>query len=189
MLTLVKTLRTFVLSDVMDWAIAKKRITGVTNLGGDTVGMSFQINGHGKTKLYSKVNSGIVAFMTIFEPSSHVENMKKNMEQDIMDRILTASGVNTMGSKKISTTRVFNNYYVFEIKPEQEINNVRLEYRLRVMGVKTIMDFDLYDAVVAKISGVTWHFFNSNRVIAVIGGKELEESIVMVQNSWSFINE
>jgi len=189
MLTLVKTLRTLVLSHVMDWATAKKRIIGVTNLNGNTVGMSFQVSGYGNTKLYSKVNSGIVAFMTLHEPSYQAENVNKNVEQEIMDRILDASGMNTTGSRKVSTVKVFHSYFVFEMKPEQEINNVRREYKLRTMGIKTIMDFDLYNAVVAKVSGVTWYFFNSNRIIAVIGGKKLEESIGMVQNSWRLVNE
>lgn len=184
MLTLVKTLKTLGLSDRMDWTIAKKRVVGVTSLDGTTMGMSFQVPGYGVTRCYSKNHSMAVVFMTHHTHPSPVDDMREDVEQELLDRVLDSSGVNSGNSKCITTIETFHNYFVFKMGHNENINKFVLQYRLQSMGVKTIMDFNIHEALVVKLAGITWHFFDSNRVLAIVGGHDLKESVRIVKDSW-----
>ena len=181
MLTLVKSLKTLVLSDRMDWTTAKNRIIGVTNLDDTTFGMSFRIQGHGHTRIYAKNFSKVVTFMTLHDS----DRVQETMEKSLMDKILAPISENKSYSTR--TIKTIHNYFVFRADHGEDINNVILEYSLRMRGIDTIMDFNIHNAMVAKVCGVTWHFFNSGKVLAIIGGCDLRQAREMVRLSWQKI--
>lgn len=193
MLTLVKTLKTLGLSDRMDWTMVKNRVVGVHQFDETTMGMSFRLQGYGNTRVYSINHSQSVVFATIHDPPLPVETVDECTEDGLLDNIIKSSGINKLGtSHRVRAVQTFNNYFVFEMKTEngnKEINILLLEYRLRTKGIKTIMDFDIHDALVVKMDGVKWHFFNSKRIIAIVGSKSLRESTRIVNESWNLILE
>lgn len=193
MLTLVKSLKTLGLSDGMDWSMVTKKVLGVTWIDGNTIGMSFRVDQHGKTRIYAVNNSRAVVFMTLYEPSSPPESVKQDVEQGLLDKILDASGINRPGAKRVTTITTFSNYFVFRMKQDQEqeqdLNIMLMEYKLKSMGIKTIMDFEVHGALVVKLCGITWHFFNTDNVLAIVGGKDLEASTKLVEESWEALHQ
>jgi hypothetical protein len=189
MLTLVKTVKTLGLSDRLEWSQVDKRLVGVTNLGKDTIGMSFRVKGYGTTRLSAKNNNRSIMFMTLHDTSSPARGVEQGVEKALLDRILDASGINNSPvSRRIRSQEEINNYLVFRMHPEEPVNILLLEHRLRGMGLKTVLDFQVHRALVVKFSGVTWHFFSTENVLAVVGGSDLAGSISLVEESWKVMN-
>lgn len=186
MLTLVKTMKTMCLSDRVDWAIVNKTLLGVHFMNEVSPVMVFKIPGYGETRLMSTNHSHAVAFMTLHEPKMESITNGEDVEGGIMERILKSSGVLQKG---IGVTKTLYNYFVFNLEHEREINNVVLEYRMRSRGIKTIMDFEIHGALVVQIDGTVWHFFNSGKVFAFVGGYDLKNSMRITDESWSEIKK
>ncbi len=196
MLTLVKTLKTLCLSGPIDWAGVSRRVMGVHDLDGASVGMSFRVEGHGRTRLHSTKSGGnSVAVVTRHEDSVSPGDVAEGAEQGLLYRILEAAGVNgaNPAPRTLEIVRTVNNYFVFRVVDEPgSLGDVcdltLLEHGLNAAGIATIMDFHIHDALVADVSGVTWHFFAPKEKtivpVAIVGGSALRESARTVRASW-----
>lgn len=187
MLTLVKTMKSMGLSNRMDWTKVNRGVLGVQFVNDAVPVMVFKTPGYGETRLFSANHSNTVAFMTLHEPISIDRICGENIEGDILERILESSGINTSLQRQISVTKTLYNYFVFELNHNGDINNLVLEYRLRSRGIKTIMEFDVHGALVVDMEDIKWHFFNSGKAFAIVGGVDLKKSTEIVQGSWEDI--
>lgn len=187
MLTLVKTMKTMCLSNRMDWKRVNKRVMGIHFINDVTAAMVLKTPGYGETRLLSTNNSNKVAFMTLHEPDMSERSLEEEVEHKVLDKILESSGINTDLHREISVSKTLYNYVVFRLENEREINNVVLEYRLRSRGIKTMMDFDIHGALVVQMEDIVWHFFNSGKVFAIVGGYDAKDAMRIAEGSWEEI--
>lgn len=187
MLTLVKTMKTTCLSNRMDWTRVNKRVLGVQFINDVTAAVVLKTPGYGETRLMSTNHSNKVVFMTLHEPNISGRSIEEDVEGGVLEKILESSGINTDLHREISVSKTLHNYAVFNLENEREIDNVILEYRLRSRGIKTIMDFDIHGALVVQMEDIVWHFFNSGKVFAIVGGYDVKDSMIIAEESWEEI--
>lgn len=187
MLTLVKTMKSMGLSNRMNWTKVNRGVLGVQFVNDSIPIMVFKVPGYGEVRLFSANHSNTVAFMTLHEPTPIERICGENVEGGILERILESSGINTDLHRQISVAKTIYSYFVFELNHNGEINNLVLEYRLRSRGIKTIMEFDVHGALVVHTKDTKWHFFNSGKAFAIVGGTDLKKSMEIVQGSWEDI--
>ena len=188
MLTLVKTTKTFCLSGRVDWTTVNKRVLGVHFMNDVLSVMVFKTPEYGETRLMSTNHSNVVAFMTLHGPKMASRVGGEDVERGILEKILESSAVNTNLPRGIGVSKTIYNYFVFNLAYEGKINNIVLEYKLRSRGIKTIMDFEIHGALVVHLNVAVWHFFNSGKVFAIVGGYDLKNSVRIADESWGEIN-
>lgn len=181
MLTLVKTMKTMCLSGKIDWDIINKQVMGVHQLDDTTMGMVFENPEYGTTRIFSTNHSKVVVFNTV-HTDGVIDSEVDDEEKKILERILEPCQIN-----RNPVTKIIHNCCVFKMVSMIEVNIVLREYQLRSRGIDTILDFALYDALVVKYRGVTWHIFDSSKILAIVGGRDRKESIEMVEKSWEII--
>lgn len=174
-------MKTMCLTDRIDWDSINKRINGVHKLDETTMGMVFENPGYGTTRIISTNCSKVVVFNTV-HVNDVIDSPVEDEEMKIMDIIWKS-----YQSERAPVMKIIHNYYVFKMETTLDSDILLFEYQLRSRGIETVLDFELYNALVVKHRGVTWHIFNSDNILAIVGGYDMKESSKMIEESWGII--
>lgn len=179
-------------SKKLDWGIMHKKIVGTHFLNEDTIGMVFDrkdITGNSSTmRLHAENFTRVVVFTTIYRDTP-VNLIDEGREEVTLNRILDSSGVNNENFKQVKISSVHCNYSVFSKVSDKHVDIMILDYQLREKGYVTTMDLGIHGALIVRIDGVTWHFFNTGKIFAIVGETGLEKSIELIEQSWGQISE
>ena len=183
MLTLVKTVKRANIDCDIDWDSMSHKISGIVKIEENLVGMKFRKEGYGDTRLAAMKYSDSIMLSTIHVDGLRVSDVDVNYEQYLIDSILNSC------SDKHKTIHTDICYLVYSIKPEFDIDIMVLEYKLRINGFKTLMDFSLHGAVVVEVGNVTIHLFNSGKILASATRMGVLYASEIVLKTWSKIME
>lgn len=177
MQTLVKTCMTLQFSDRIDWTDVKNRIVGVHVLEDESFKVVFE-DSYSTTTIVADNYSKEVKMCTIYkDQGGNIEGTEHN--RSIMRRLLDKSN-----NKYIRIIKTICSYSVVRVKYCGKIDTLLTEYYMRGSGHRTMLDFEVHDALFVSIFDVTWQIFDSQRIFAITGRINDEYSSRNIEKSW-----
>lgn len=175
MASLVKTCKTFRLSNKLPWKDVKMKVEGVQFIDDNRAVMVFQ-KAASKTTLLGCNNFNVVKTCSVFGGDSvPVED-----EAEKLRMVLKASGMKT--TYVITTTHDFN---VFRVDTDVVIDVFRFYQSLSRLGVSVILEHELNEALIIEDDKVVWSISDTvpQKVLASVSGLGSSEARRIVNKS------
>lgn len=178
MATLVKTCKTFHLSDKLNWVDIKTRVEGVKFIDERRAVMVFRASKSKETTLLGCNHFAVVKTCSLYEPGG--QGGDDDDEAAIIRALVKASR-----TKKTYVDSLSYDFSVFRVDTDVSIDVFRLYQLLYRMGANVVMDRELHDAMIITDDRVIWSISDTvpQKILASVAGAGPSEARRIVNSS------
>jgi hypothetical protein len=175
---LVKTCKTFKLSNGLDWKNIKTRVEGVKFVDERRAVMIFHGSGSKETTLLGYDKLGIVQTCSLYEPIGAQGN--DDDDAAILLELVAASRM-----IKTYITGLSYDFSVFQVDTNVAIDVFSCHSSLRRLGACVVMDRELHDALLITDDRVVWSISDTvpQKILASVSGVGPSEARRLVNKS------